>query len=164
MRNRVRFLRNGKVVEIADFRPDALLLDHLRLTEHATGTKEGCGEGECGACSVLIDGQVVNSCLVPSCQADGTRITTVEGLQRGDKLSRLQRAFNLLGGGQCCVRVCEPMCRAACRGEWAHALSARQGNCMPLTLQRGHAQGATGSVSEKSDRFCSDSQHKGCSA
>jgi len=89
-----------------DVPPMKRLLDTLREDLGLTGTKEGCGEGECGACSVLIDGQVVNSCLVPSCQADGTRITTVEGLQRGDKLSRLQRAFLECGAAQC--GICTP--------------------------------------------------------
>jgi len=82
------------------------LLDVLREECELTGTKEGCGEGECGACSVLIDGRSVNSCLVPAVQADGAKILTVEGLARGKKLSALQEAFVSLGGAQC--GICTP--------------------------------------------------------
>jgi aerobic carbon-monoxide dehydrogenase small subunit len=89
-----------------DVPPMKRLLDTLREDLGLTGTKEGCGEGECGACSVLVDGQVVNSCLVPTAQCADTRITTVEGLQRGDKLSRLQRAFLECGAAQC--GICTP--------------------------------------------------------
>ena len=78
------------------------LLDVLREDLELTGTKEGCGEGECGACSVLIDGELVNSCLVAACQADGTSIVTVEGLQHGP----LQRAFVEHGAAQC--GICTP--------------------------------------------------------
>src|SRR5687767_2134615 len=69
------------------------LLDALREDLGLTGTKEGCGEGECGACSVLIDGEVVNSCLVPLCQVDGVDILTVEGLSPQGGLDALQQAF-----------------------------------------------------------------------
>ncbi len=89
-----------------DVPPMKRLLDTLREDLGLTGTKEGCGEGECGACSVLLDGEVVNSCLVPSCQVDGSRITTIEGLARVDKLSRLQRAFLEHGAAQC--GICTP--------------------------------------------------------
>jgi len=89
-----------------DVPPMRRLLDTLREELGLTGTKEGCGEGECGACSVLLDGQVVNSCLIPTCQAEGARITTVEGLKRGKKLSRLQRAFLACGAAQC--GICTP--------------------------------------------------------
>ena len=83
------------------------LLDALREDLGLTGTKEGCGEGECGACSVLLDGQVVDSCLVPMCQVDGTDVRTVEGLAASDgALSPLQQAFLELGGAQC--GICTP--------------------------------------------------------
>src|SRR6187397_1509893 len=67
------------------------LLDVLREDVRLTGTKEGCGEGECGACSVMLDGEVVNSCLVAAGQADGRKVTTVEGLARGEMLHAVQK-------------------------------------------------------------------------
>ena len=82
------------------------LLDALREDLGLTGTKEGCGEGECGACSVLVDGQVVDSCLVPLCQVDGASIQTVEGLAREGRLNLLQAAFLETGGAQC--GICTP--------------------------------------------------------
>jgi carbon-monoxide dehydrogenase small subunit len=82
------------------------LLDVLREDCGHTGTKEGCGEGECGACTVLMDGMAVNSCLVPVVQADGAKLLTVEGLAHGHALSALQRAFVDLGGAQC--GICTP--------------------------------------------------------
>ena len=86
--------------------PMKRLLDVLREDLGATGTKEGCGEGECGACSVLLNGRSVNSCLVPAAQVAGTRVVTVEGLGRGATLSRLQRAFVAMGAAQC--GICTP--------------------------------------------------------
>jgi carbon-monoxide dehydrogenase small subunit len=83
------------------------LLDVLREDLALTGTKEGCGEGECGACTVLLDGMPVDSCLVPVCQVDGASIATVEGLAPGPGiLDRLQRAFLERGGAQC--GICTP--------------------------------------------------------
>jgi carbon-monoxide dehydrogenase small subunit len=82
------------------------LLDVLREDLRLTGTKEGCGEGECGACSVLVDGLVVDACLVPLCQVDGTRVDTVEGLAPGGDLNILQAAFLETGGAQC--GICTP--------------------------------------------------------
>jgi carbon-monoxide dehydrogenase small subunit len=82
------------------------LLDVLREDCALPGTKEGCGEGECGACTVMIDGRTVNSCLVPAVQADGAVILTVEGLARGARLSALQQAFVTMGGAQC--GICTP--------------------------------------------------------
>ncbi|MEK6191644.1 MAG: (2Fe-2S)-binding protein [Chloroflexota bacterium] len=82
------------------------LLDVLREDLGLTGTKEGCGEGECGACSVLIDGEVVDSCLVPVCQVEGARVDTVEGLAAAGALNLLQAAFLETGGAQC--GICTP--------------------------------------------------------
>jgi carbon-monoxide dehydrogenase small subunit len=84
------------------------LLDVLREDLGLTGTKEGCGEGECGACSVIVDGKVVDSCLVPVCQVEGSSIRTVEGLSdaRSGALNPLQRAFLEAGGAQC--GICTP--------------------------------------------------------
>jgi len=82
------------------------LLDALREDLGLTGTKEGCGEGECGACSIIVDGQVVDACLVPVCQVDGADVRTVEGLAAGDQLDALQQAFLETGGAQC--GICTP--------------------------------------------------------
>jgi len=83
------------------------LLDALREDLGLTGTKEGCGEGECGACSVLVNGEVVDSCLVPVCQVDGASVMTVEGLApTGTDLGVLQRSFLEAGGAQC--GICTP--------------------------------------------------------
>ena len=82
------------------------LLDVLREDLGLTGTKEGCGEGECGACSVLIDGAVVDACLVPVCQVDGASVDTVEGLADEGALNVLQTAFLETGGAQC--GICTP--------------------------------------------------------
>jgi carbon-monoxide dehydrogenase small subunit len=86
--------------------PMRRLLDALRADLQLTGTKEGCGEGECGACSVVIDGELVNSCLVPLLHADGTSITTIEGVASGDRLHAVQEAFVKHGGAQC--GICTP--------------------------------------------------------
>src|SRR2546428_11623749 len=90
------------------------LLDVLREELGATGTKEGCGEGECGACSVLIDGEVVDSCLVAVGQVEGRELTTVEGLADGGRLTALQQAFIEHGAAQC--GICTPGMLLAARG------------------------------------------------
>ncbi len=86
--------------------PLARLLDVLREQLELTGTKEGCGEGECGACSVSIDGELVNSCLVPVLQVAGTEIKTIEGVAAGAQLDAVQAAFIETGGAQC--GICTP--------------------------------------------------------
>jgi carbon-monoxide dehydrogenase small subunit len=93
--------------------PMMRLLDLVREQLGLTGTKEGCGEGECGACTVLVDGRAVNSCLVPSCQVDGAEVVTVEGGAAWPRLARMQRAFLEHGAAQC--GICTPgMIVAAC--------------------------------------------------
>ena len=102
---RVRVTINGRPAEI-EAHPMARLLDVLRTTLHLTGTKEGCGEGECGACAVVMDGRLVNSCLVPVLQADGAAILTIEGLAAEGNLHAVQQAFIEHGGAQC--GICTP--------------------------------------------------------
>jgi aerobic carbon-monoxide dehydrogenase small subunit len=103
---------NGKA-ETVRVHPMERLLDVLRQELGLTGTKEGCGEGECGSCSILINGVLVNSCLVPVLQAAGTNLTTIEGLAQGPQLSALQAAFLECGGAQC--GICTPgMILASC--------------------------------------------------
>ena len=97
---KIRFTVNGREVD-REVTADSRLLDLLRDDLHLTGTKEGCGEGECGACTVLIDGKAVNSCLVLAPQADGKDILTVEGLAKGNELHPIQRAFVEKGAVQC---------------------------------------------------------------
>ena len=86
--------------------PMMRLLDVIRENLGLTGTKEGCGEGECGACSIILDGRLVNSCLVPALQADGARIITVEGIATPEQLHAIQQAFIDCGGAQC--GICTP--------------------------------------------------------
>ncbi len=100
-----RFTVNGGSVEVA-VTGSRRLLDVLREDLGLTGTKEGCGEGECGACSVLIDGAVVDACLVPVSQVDGASVRTVEGLAPDGQLGVLQQAFLETGGAQC--GICTP--------------------------------------------------------
>ncbi len=107
----IRLLVNGAPAEV-DVPGMRRLLDVLREDLGLTGTKEGCGEGECGACSVILDGQVVDACLVPISQVDGSTVRTVEGLARrraggsDAELDELQRAFLEAGAAQC--GICTP--------------------------------------------------------
>ena len=82
------------------------LLDVLREQLHLTGTKEGCGEGECGACSIFLNGEIVNSCLVPVVQAEGATIKTIESVASDDQLHAVQQTFVEFGGAQC--GICTP--------------------------------------------------------
>lgn len=101
----IRFTINGKSCSV-EAPPMKRLLDVLREELQLTGTKEGCGEGECGSCSVRMNGELVNSCLVPVLQADGADVQTVEGLSTNGELHPLQKAFLELGGAQC--GICTP--------------------------------------------------------
>ena len=102
----VRLTVNGKQADVR-VHPMSRLLDVLRSHLHLTGTKEGCGEGECGACSVLVNGELVNSCLMPVLQVDGAEVTTIEGVAgSGDVLQAVQEAFITHGGAQC--GICTP--------------------------------------------------------
>jgi carbon-monoxide dehydrogenase small subunit len=96
----IKFSVNGKKYELS-VPPWRTLLEVIREELGLTGTKEGCGLGECGACTVIMDGQTVNSCLVLAAEADGKQITTIEGLAKGDELHPLQQAFIDHGGFQC---------------------------------------------------------------
>jgi len=102
---RVRCTVNGEASEFHAY-PMARLLDSLREELKLTGTKEGCGEGECGACAIEMNGELVNSCLVPSLQADGAKIRTIEGIARAGLLDAVQQSFLEHGGAQC--GICTP--------------------------------------------------------
>jgi carbon-monoxide dehydrogenase small subunit len=101
----ISFTVNGRL-ETAHVHAMERLLDVLRHELGLTGTKEGCGEGECGSCSVLIDGMLVNSCLIPALQANGAKVITIEGLAADGRLQILQQAFLDRGGAQC--GICTP--------------------------------------------------------
>jgi aerobic carbon-monoxide dehydrogenase small subunit len=96
---------NGQSVSFQAY-PMARLLDVLRDELKLTGTKEGCGEGECGACSIEMNGELVNSCLIPALHAEGATLRTVEGVANGDRLHAVQEAFIACGGAQC--GICTP--------------------------------------------------------
>jgi aerobic carbon-monoxide dehydrogenase small subunit len=102
---RVQCVVNGQATTFHVY-PMTRLLDVLRKQAGLTGTKEGCGEGECGACSIEMDGTLVNSCLVPALQAEGANIRTIEGVADGVRLHAVQQAFLTHGGAQC--GICTP--------------------------------------------------------
>jgi len=121
-----------------DVAPLRRLVDVLREDLGLTGTKEGCGEGECGSCTVLLDGAPVCSCLVPAAQAHGREVTTVEGLARGEELSAVQRHLVEAGGIQC--GACTPGVAVAAtaalerepgadRGRWRELLAGNLCRC-----------------------------------
>lgn len=101
----LRLVVNGEARELR-VQPMRRLLDVLRLDLGLTGSKEGCGEGECGACTVLVDGSPVNACLIPVVQCDGATIVTIEGLAQHGGMRAIQRAFVRCGGAQC--GICTP--------------------------------------------------------
>jgi carbon-monoxide dehydrogenase small subunit len=103
--SQITFNINGeqRTVEVP---PMKRLLDVLREDLHLTGTKEGCGEGECGACAVMIDGELVNSCLVPALQVSGSTLCTIEGVSTEGHLHPIQQCFLERGGAQC--GICTP--------------------------------------------------------
>jgi len=101
----INFAVNGEQRALEVY-PMARLLDVLREELELTGTKEGCGEGECGACTVILNGEIVNSCLVPVAQVNGADITTIEGVAGEEQLHAVQQSFIEHGGAQC--GICTP--------------------------------------------------------
>lgn len=97
---KISFIINGEKRKM-DIRPEKRLLDFIREDLHLTGTKEGCGEGECGACTVILDKKAVHACLTTTGELDGSELITVEGLEINGELDRLQKAFIKKGAIQC---------------------------------------------------------------
>ncbi len=110
---KINFILNNEKVT-ADVEPDTRLIDLLRENFRLTGTKESCGQGECGACTVLSDGKAVHSCLMLASQADGCNILTIEGLEKSGELDALQEAFLAVGAIQC--GYCTPGMIMAAKG------------------------------------------------
>jgi carbon-monoxide dehydrogenase small subunit len=96
----IKFVLNGETYEL-NVPPWRTLLEMIREDFKLTGSKEGCGQGECGSCTVIMGGKSVNSCLVPAVEADGQEIITIEGLKQGDELHPIQEAFVAHSGMQC---------------------------------------------------------------
>ncbi len=105
MMQKISFQVNGQPVSVEAHSMERLL-DVLREHLDLTGTKEGCGEGECGACSVFVDGELVNSCLIPVAQVEGKSLMTIEGVSKNGELHPLQKSFLHHGGAQC--GICTP--------------------------------------------------------
>ncbi len=105
MKKKIRMRLNGKKVEV-EVPTNRLLIDCLRYDLGLTGTKEGCSVGVCGACTVLMDGEMISSCLALAVFADGHEITTVEGLAKNEELHPVQKSFIQYGGFQC--GICTP--------------------------------------------------------
>lgn len=101
----ISFVLNKKPTQL-EAHPLSRLLDVLREQALLTGTKEGCGEGECGACSIFVDGKLVNSCLIPVGQIEGKTVETIEGLCSKENLHEIQKAYLKCGGAQC--GICTP--------------------------------------------------------
>ncbi|HIZ64770.1 MAG TPA: (2Fe-2S)-binding protein [Candidatus Blautia pullicola] len=97
---RISFLLNGRPMEM-EVQGERRLLDFLREDLHLTGTKEGCGEGECGACTVILDGKAVHACLTTVGELDNSQLLTIEGLEQNGELDRLQKAFIKKSAVQC---------------------------------------------------------------
>ena len=113
MANKISFKINGEAISM-DVQPHWTLLRLIREGLRLTGTKEGCGEGECGSCTVLLNGKPINSCLVLAIDADGKAVTTIEGLADGEELNPLQTAFVEKGAIQC--GFCTPGMILAAKG------------------------------------------------
>ena len=105
MKKKIRMRVNGKKVEM-EVATNRLMVDFLRYDLGLTGTKEGCSVGVCGACTVLMDGEMISSCLAPAVFADGHDLTTVEGLAKDGELHPVQKSFIKYGGFQC--GICTP--------------------------------------------------------
>jgi carbon-monoxide dehydrogenase small subunit len=150
----MRLTLNGKIRRL-DVHPLKRLLDVLREDCGLTGTKEGCGEGECGACTVLVDGVAVNSCLVPAAHAAGTRVTTIEGLGGHHPL---QQAFVEHGGAQC--GICTPgmimaavaLGRKPTRAEMRVGLAGNLCRCTGYTAIYRSIEAACGDSKNRRDR------------
>jgi carbon-monoxide dehydrogenase small subunit len=147
-----------------DVPPMLRLLDALRDELHLTGSKLGCGEGECGACSVLMDGELVLSCLVPSCQAEGKEILTIEGLAPDGVLAPVQQAFLEHGGAQCgictpgMVMAAEAYLRGGGNEDQAAIREALEGNLCRCTGYVRILESVVQAVKLRADRTATDGE------